>query len=84
MATTLPLYQHHQTTETSIEFRLEISPFLGTINLLHLSFYRTKEGMNKRIFENCRSSHFIVLPIRVTRLGDLLDFGQLFKAYGNN
>ena len=22
--------------------------------------------------------------IRVTRLGDLLDFGQLFKAFGNN
>ena len=24
------------------------------------------------------------LPISVTRLGDLLDFGQLFKAFGNN
>ena len=30
----------------------------------------------------------IIQPIRVmisvTRLGDLLDFGQLFKAFGNN
>ena len=24
------------------------------------------------------------VAISVTRLGDLLDFGQLFKAYGNN
>ena len=24
------------------------------------------------------------LPTRVNRLGDLLDFGQLFKASGNN
>ena len=23
-------------------------------------------------------------PTSVTRLGDLLDFGQLFKAFGNN
>ena len=24
------------------------------------------------------------IPTSVTRLGDLLDFGQLFKAFGNN
>ena len=24
------------------------------------------------------------VPISVTRLGDLLDFGQLFKAFGNH
>ena len=24
------------------------------------------------------------VAISVTRLGDLLDFGQLFKAFGNN
>ena len=24
------------------------------------------------------------VPISVTRLGDLLDFGQVFKAFGNN
>ena len=26
----------------------------------------------------------LVFTSSVTRLGDLLDFGQLFKAYGNN
>ena len=26
----------------------------------------------------------VVIPTSVTRLGDLLDFGQVFKAFGNN
>ena len=26
----------------------------------------------------------LAMPISVTRLGGLLDFGQLFKAFGNN
>ena len=26
----------------------------------------------------------VCVPISVTRCGDLLDFGQLFKAFGNN
>ena len=26
----------------------------------------------------------LLFPISVTRLGDLLDFGQVFKAFGNN
>ena len=34
-----------------------------------------------------RKSLFLLppaLPSSVTRLGDLLDFGQVFKAFGNN
>ena len=26
----------------------------------------------------------VFIPIRVTRFGDLLDFGQVFEAFGNN
>ena len=28
--------------------------------------------------------HWYLFPFSVTRLGDLLAFGQLFKAFGNN
>ena len=39
-----------------------------------------KEKEFQRI--NIRKS--LTLTISVTRLGDILDFGQLFKAFGNN
>ena len=29
-------------------------------------------------------NYFDCIAISVTRLGDLLEFGQLFKAFGNN
>ena len=34
--------------------------------------------------DNCVAKVFALEIGSVTRLGDLLDFGQLFKAFGNN
>ena len=41
-----------------------------------LQFLRSRFGRNVR--------EFFYPQISVTRLGDLMDFGQLFKAFGNN
>ena len=36
------------------------------------------------ILQQTRASKLRILRYSVTRLGDILDFGQLFKAFGNN
>ena len=46
----------------------------------NVKIYIFKEKEFQRI--NIRKS--LTLTISVTRLGDILDFGQLFKAFGNN
>ena len=47
---------------------------------------QTKIGMRKCAQEFVREIKCVRLCAagNVTRLGDLLDFGQLFKAFGNN
>ena len=41
------------------------------------------EGPFKKHLVNC-IFQLLVFPGSVTRLGDLFDFGQVFKAFGNN
>ena len=56
-------------------FVLELKNVCGVSNAYHV--YNTKIS--------AESSQYIEIPrISVTRLGDLLDFGQLFKVCGNN
>ena len=39
---------------------------------------------SKCLIKKLQISFKIIVVISVTRLGDLLDFGQVFKAFGNN
>ena len=52
------------------------------LNSCNASFVRClfEEGL----VDNCVAKVFALEIGSVTRLGDLLDFGQLFKAFGNN
>ena len=40
--------------------------------------------MHEHKFRQYFETQELYLGASVTRLGDLLDFGQLFKAFGNN
>ena len=50
--------------------RLHLDPSRITFHIFYL------QGYDK--------SFYLLVVASVTRLGDLLDFGQLFKAFGNN
>ena len=56
-----------------------------------MEFFEAEQKMIPREFRKSKLSNLDkeklfqeTQPTSVTRLGDLLDFGQLFKAFGNN
>ena len=72
----------HQCSWTSIA-RLRCLPLQGVIkHSLYLKFL-TSKVLNWRN-GILSKSHNRFISNSVTRLGDILDFGQLFKAFGNN
>ena len=53
--------------------------------LKHISDEQRIQKLENQIY--ARSEHVVLSPTsdsNVTRLGNLLDFGQLFRAFGNN
>ena len=63
-------------------------PLYFGLNKIFVTFLRFQLKKAKKAKQNS-SSHrnfifSLTLSLSVTRLGDLLDFGQLFKAFGNN
>ena len=50
----------------------------------HSINWATTLPMLKFVFDIIFKQLKMGLVVSVTRLGDLLDFGQLFKAFGNN
>ena len=51
------------------------------LNLLFLKFFSRSQSLKMALNW---IMEIICYPSSMTRLGDLLDFGQLFKAIGNN
>ena len=52
--------------------------------LTYLSIYLPNKRMMMMVCDKVTSRTNVVEPASVTRLGDLLEFWQLFKAFGNN
>ena len=52
--------------------------------LSEVSFPYLRRRGGLRSVTNSADANFFLFGGSVTRLGDLLDFGQLFKACGNN
>ena len=55
------------------EKEAEVGPFFKKRNILKMKRGRFRS-----------STYAMQSVVSMTRLGDLLDFGQLFKAFGNN
>ena len=48
------------------------------------TLYKGYDAISDMILETSLSEMSLWESTSVTRLGDLVDFGQLFKAFGNN
>ena len=56
-----------------------------SVSILLPRVFDTKKFVNEKFPKfSSSTAKFLESLIRVTRLGNLLDFGQLFKAFGNN
>ena len=86
--TQVSLFGRIQTIETGGQMGTDPSPtkvrdfYLAYLKITFYWNYPT--AVLARIKSTLTHFHPIWLATSVTRLGDLLDFGQLFKAFGNN